>query len=97
MNDKTDQLVGDTGDVVAGLCRTVDETMPLAQCLGALCDYFKNNPETGLAYDKARGFVFVRLINAQVSFGADYFCKDTHERIVLEALNNWFNKENQKP
>jgi len=88
-----EKLVEDTTNVIAGLSRTIDEVMPLAQCLGALSDYLKNDLKTGLAYDKERGFVLVRLINAQVSFGADYFCKDTHERVVLGALNNWFAKD----
>ena len=98
MNEKTDQLLGDVGDVVAGLTRTIDEVMPLAQCLGVLCEYLKKNPEWSLCFEPNRqSFAFVSACRSifQV-LGVKSYTENTPEHILLEALNNWFAKEDKK-
>jgi hypothetical protein len=63
--------------------------------LQVLCVMLKQDPKTAIAYDKDKGFCWVRLISREL-FGADYWEDDTREKIILDALNDLFASKKPK-
>lgn len=89
---------GGSGKKVAAAMqkKSTDEVMPLAQCLGALCDYLKKDTSFALSFNPSNNsFVLVEASCTGV-YSASFFAEGSTGRILLEALNNWFAKEGQK-
>jgi hypothetical protein len=78
---------------IESMARTIDEVMPLAQCLGALCDYLKNDPSSALAFNPSNNsFVIIKARGTGV-YSADFFIEGSVARTLLKALDTWFAKK----